>query len=464
MKAKNVISFILIMVLIAAFASVCAFDIRIGNFRIPSVMGDDGIKQGLDLVGGSIIVFEPKDVELSKVTDAQMDTAEAVLSQRLSGQGIYDANISRQGDTSIRVEIPNIDDPQQAIDIIGQVAKLEFRYAYVETDENGNQVYSTDENGNQRFALAMEGTEEFVDNAEMQYGQTSANTASTYYVSLTLTSKGRDAFKVATENALSGSYNGESISSQIIIALDDTVVSAPNVHEVIDSQNCMITGNFDADSASNLANVINSGSLPFALQDAELRSVGPTLGRQALDSSLLAALIGVILVMLFMLIFYRLPGLVADISLVAYISLTLLIMAGFFIGDGIESGYRITLTLPGIAGVILSIGMAVDANVVIFERIKDELRQGKSVGAAVEGGFKRAITAVVDSNITTIIACIVLYLFGSGTIQGFAVTLFIGIVVSMFTAIFLTRWLLKLIVGFGVRNNWLYGASKRRDA
>ncbi|MGN1097846.1 MAG: SecD/SecF family protein translocase subunit, partial [Clostridia bacterium] len=212
------------------------------------------------------------------------------------------------------------------------------------------------------------------------------------------------------------------------------------------------------------ADLINSGSLPFDLKDSELRSVGPTLGSKALETSLKAALIGVILVMLFMLIVYRLPGLVADLSLIAYISLSLLIMAGFFYGDGVTSGYRVTLTLPGIAGVILSIGMAVDANVVIFERIKDELRQGKSVGAAVDGGFKRAITAVIDSNVTTVIACVVLYFFGSGTIKGFATTLLIGIIVSMFTAIFLTKLLLKLIVGFGVKNTALYGVNKRRDA
>ena len=205
---------------------------------------------------------------------------------------------------------------------------------------------------------------------------------------------------------------------------------------------------------------VEHGRLPFSLKDAELRSVGPTLGAQALETSLFAALIGVILVMIFMLLVYRLPGLVADVSLVAYISIVCLIMAGFYIKDG----FRVTLTLPGIAGVILSIGMAVDANVVIFERIKDELNAGKSVGASVDSGFKRAIAAVIDSNVTTLISCAVLYLFGTGTIKGFAVTLFIGVAVSLVTAILLTKFLLRVIVGFGVRNPWIYGASKRRDA
>ncbi len=455
MKAKSVISFVLIMILIAAFAVVCVGDINIGNFRVPSVLDrDKGIKQGLDLVGGSIIVFEPKDVELSKVTPAQMDSAEAVLRARLDSMGQNEATISRQGATSIRVEIPDMDDPQQAVDLIGQVAKLEFRYMYTDTAEDGSTGYD----------LAMEGSSDYVKNASMEFGPVNQGGNSEYYVSLELTAKGQEAFKEATSNAVAQSYNGKAIANQIVIALDEDIVSAPSVDEVIDSTTCIIHGSFDAESANNLASVINSGSLPFALQDAELRSVGPTLGSQALDTSLKAALIGIILVMLFMLLFYRLPGLVADISLVAYISITLLIMAGFFIGDGVTSGYRITLTLPGIAGVILSIGMAVDANVVIFERIKDELRQGKSVGASVDGGYKRAITAVIDSNVTTIIACVVLYIFGSGTIKSFAITLGIGILVSMFSAIFLTKWLLKLIVGFGVRSNWLYGVNKRRDA
>ncbi len=453
MKSKSIVSFILIMVLIAAFAVVCIGDIQIGNFKVPSVLDRNrGIKQGLDLVGGSIIVFEPKDVP--NATQAELETAEAVLRQRLDAQGLQEATTSIQGETGIRVEIPDMDNPEEALASIGDVAKLEFRYHYTDPAEDGSA----------RYALAMEGTSEYISNAKMEYGPTDNNANSTYHVSVSFTSKGRDAFSVATANAVNKSFNGEAINSAIVIALDDTVVSEPSVSSVINSDGCVITGDFTADEASHLANVINSGSLPFALEAAELRTVGPTLGAEALKTSLTAALIGIILVMLFMLLFYRLPGLVADISLVAYISISLLIMAGFFIGDGIDSGYRITLTLPGIAGVILSIGMAVDANVVIFERIKDELRQGKSVGAAVESGYKRAITAVIDSNVTTIIACVVLFFFGSGTIQSFAITLGIGIIVSMFSAVFLTKWLLKLIVNFGVKNNWLYGVNKRRNA
>ncbi len=441
MKAKNVISFILIMVLIAAFATVCATDIKIGNFEIPSVLGDKGIKKGLDLVGGSIIVFEPDVDENTKVTPEDMDAAEAVIRARLDSQGNTEATITRQGDRGLRVEIPNIDDPQAAVDMIGQVAMLEF------LDADGEVI--------------MDGSRQYVSGATKMYGQVNDGQSSEHYVQLSFTKEGQEAFAAATAKAVAESDASRRIIS---IALDGEIQMSPTVREAIDSDTCVITGNYDADEAVAVANLINSGALPFALKDAELRSVGPTLGSQALATSLKAALIGIILVMLFMLVFYRLPGLVADISLVAYISVVLLIMAGFFIGDGVDSGYRVTLTLPGIAGVILSIGMAVDANVVIFERIKDELRHGKSVGAAVDSGFKRAITAVIDSNVTTVIACVVLYFFGTGTIKGFAITLGIGIIVSMLTAIFLTKLLLKLIVGFGIKNTMLYGVNKRRDA
>ena len=437
MKAKNVISFLLVVVLIVAFAYVAAFDVKIGNIEIPSTFDKEkGIKQGLDLVGGSIIVFEPDVKDLSKVTADEMGSAESIIRARLDAEGYSEATISRQGETGIRVEIPNIDDPQKAIEMIGATAKLEFLNA------DGNVI--------------MDGSKDNVSGAVSKYGPISETSGNQYYVQLSLTSDGQKKFKSATEAAVAAKAENK---NYISIALDGEVQMSPSVDVVIDSDTCIITGDYDAEGAQAVANLISSGQLPFSLKDAELRSVGPTLGSEALDTSLKAALIGILLVMLFMLIVYRLPGLVANVSLVAYISLVTLIMAGFFFTD-----FRVTLTLPGIAGVILSIGMAVDANVVIFERIKDELRSGKSVGAAVNGGFKRALTAVIDSNITTVIASVVLYLFGTGTVKSFAITLFIGIVISMLTAVTLTKFLLKQMVGFGIKNPALYGVSKRRDA
>ena len=437
MKAKNVISFLLVMVLILAIAYISAFDVKIGNIEVPSTFDKEkGIKQGLDLVGGSIIVFEPDVKDLSKVTSEEMGAAESIIRARLDAEGYSEATISRQGDTGIRVEIPNIDDPQEAVKMIGATAKLEF----LDADKN----------------VIMDGSKKYVSGAVSKYGQISEGGSNEYYVQLSFSKEGQKVFKEATEKAVAATSENK---NYISIALDGEVQMSPSVKEVIDSDSCVITGGYTAEAAESVANLISSGQLPFSLKDAELRSVGPTLGSKALSTSLKAALIGIILVMIFMLLVYRLPGLVADISLVAYISLVTLIMAGFFV-----TKFRVTLTLPGIAGVILSIGMAVDANVVIFERIKDELRSGKSVGAAVNAGFNRAVTAVIDSNVTTIIAAVVLYIFGTGTVKNFAVTLFIGIVISMLTAVTLTKFLLKQIVGFGVKNPVLYGIAKRRDA
>ncbi len=433
MRAKNVISFLLVVALIGLFTWIAADDVKIGNIHIPSTFGKEGIKQGLDLVGGSIIVFEPDVKDDVKVTAKEMDVAEGIIRARLDAKGYSEATISRQGETGLRVEIPNIDDPQAAVDMIGATAKLEF------LDADGKVI--------------MDGSKDNISGAESMYGQTTEYGENQYYVQLSFTKEGQKKFKDATQAAVNAGGDKQIIS----IALDGAIQMSPHVNEVIDSESCIITGNYDAQSSQDVAELINSGQLPFSLKDTEVRSVGPTLGSQALKTSLTAALIGILLVMLFMLVVYRLPGLVANVSLVAYITLVTLIMAGFFFTD-----FRVTLTLPGIAGVILSIGMAVDADVVIFERIKDELRSGKSVGAAVNAGFKRAITAVIDSNITTVIASVVLYIFGTGTIKSFAMTLFIGIVVSMLTAVTLTKFLLTRIVGFGVKNSWLYGLSKNK--
>ncbi len=436
MKAKNVIAFLLVVVLIVACAYVAAFDVKIGNFRVPSTFDKDkGIRQGLDLVGGSIIVFEPDVEDLSKVTAADMDAAETIIRKRLDDKGFGEATLSRQGGTSIRVEIPDIDDPQKAIEMIGATAKLEF------LDADGKLVMDAKDN---------------IKSAKALYGPIEEYGSDVHYVQLNFTKQGKKKFTQATEAAVNAG-EGKNI---IAIALDGVVQMSPTVKEVISTDSCVLTGDYTQESAQYVADLITSGQLPFSLKDAEVRSVGPTLGSKALSTSLKAALIGILLVMLFMILIYRLPGVVASVSLIAYVSLITLIMAGFFV----PSWRFVILTLPGIAGVILSIGMSVDANVVIFERIKDELRAGKSVGAAVNSGFKRALTAIIDSNITTVIASVVLYLFGTGTVKSFAVTLFIGIVVSMFTAVTLTKFLLKQIVGFGIKNPAFYGLSKRRDA
>ena len=431
MKVKNLVKLVVFALVVAVLIYTAVSGITVtmpfsGNkYYFPSVLDEEyGINKGLDLVGGSIIAFEA-DAENPSVSD--MDAAEQVIRRRLDDKGYFDSTVTRQGDKVIRIEIPNISDPEEAVQTLGATAKLSF------TDAEGNVV--------------MEGKTD-VSKATYTYGQTSETGNAEHYVTLTLTNEGRKKFAEATAIA-AAKTDGNNV---IVIKLDETEISRPQVAQKIDSTTCIITGNFTEESAKALANQIQSGQLPFALKEAELRSVGPTLGDKALETSLIAAGIGILLVMLFMLIIYRLPGLIADLSLLCYIALVSLVMAGYLMpGD-----FKATLTLPGIAGIILSIGMAVDANVIIFERIREELRLGKTVNAAVDSGFHRALSAIIDANITTVIAAGVLWYFGTGSIKGFAFTLFIGVIVSMLTAVFITRYLLRLMVGLDVKNPKLY--------
>lgn len=435
MKWKSVVGLILSVAVIACLLYTAAFGFTVtspfsGNeYKFPKVLDEqDGIKRGLDLVGGSVISFE---ADADNPSEEDMDAALQVIRNRLDSQGYFDAIVTRQGSKVIRAEIPDINDPEEALQMLKANAVLTF------TDDQDN--------------LIMDG-KTGVESAKSAYGQISDNGDMAYYVQLTLTSEGQAKFAEATAAAAAKSEG----SNIIKIKLDDTDISSPRVKEKIDSKTCIIEGNFTEETAKILADQIQSGQLPFSLKENELRSVGPTLGSQALQTSLTAAMIGIIIVLLFMLVIYRLPGLVADIALLCYIALVSLIMAGYFM----PNGFTATLTLPGIAGIILSIGMAVDANVIIFERIKEEIRTGKSVSASVESGFKRATSAIIDANITTIIAAVVLWKFGTGTIQGFALTLGIGVVVSMITAVFITKFLLKLMLGLNIKNPAFYGVRK----
>ena len=314
---------------------------------------------------------------------------------------------------------------EEAADTLGATAQLKF------VDAEGKEVLTGSD----------------VKSASAEFGKVSEMGNAEHYVSLQLTSEGTKKFSEAT-GRISKLPEGQNI---IAIMMDQTVISAPRVQTQITDDSCIITGDFDAESAKALAANIKSGQLPFSLMQTELRAISATLGDTALQTSLTAGLIGVILVLLFMLIMYRLPGLMADFALVAYISIVGIILANL----------HVNLTLPGIAGIILSIGMAVDANVIIFERIKEELKIGKTVRSAVDAGFNRALSAVIDSNITTIISAVILIFLGTGTIKGFGVTLLIGVVVSMISAIFVTKFMLKQMIGMNVKHLWLYGVSKK---
>lgn len=414
MKTKCAVNMIIVVVLIAAFGALAIFGLNIGALEIKPLI--EGISQGLDLRGGVSAVYEAKDDGQSDYADLLAGTM-AVLRNRLTSQGFTEATVTQQGTNRIRVEIPDVDDPNEILNIIGQPAKLEFK------TEDGTVI--------------MDGSA--VTSAEMGYleGQP--------VVQFELNSEGADAFAKAT---------AENIGKTISIELDGEVISAPTVNTAITGGSGYIEGNFTAESAQQLAMLIQSGALPLDIEQLEVRTISATLGEDALSTSMTAAMIGVALVILFMLVMYRLPGVVSTLALLVYILIDLFLLA---VIPGVQ------LTLPGIAGIVLSIGMAVDANVIIFERIKEEMKAGKTVRASVESGFKRAFTAILDSNITTIIAGVVLMIFGAGSIKGFAITLTIGVVASMFTAVVVTRFLLRQMVGLNFTRRSLYGVKDVKE-
>lgn len=422
MNSKCIAKFTIVLIIILALAYIAAFGVTVAGYSISPVLDkENGIKRGLDLAGGSIIVFEADTND--QVTEDDLNAVQAVLRNRLDSQGYYEATVSRQNNKRVRVEIPSVLDTEEAVSVLGATAKLTF------TDKDGNVI--------------LEGGSD-VKSATAAYEAVDSTGKKGNVVKLVLTDSGREKFAEATAK-VSTYADGE---NYISIKLDEDVISSPRVSETINSNDCVITGDFDSESAKALAGQIQSGQLPFSLKVAELRSVGAQLGEKALSNSIFAGAIGLAIVILFMIIMYRLCGFIAGIALVGYVAIVALILGLI----------KVNLTLPGIAGIILTIGTAVDANVVIFERVKEELHNGKTIRAAVDAGFKRAFTAILDANVTTIIAAVVLYCFGTGTIKGFAVTLFIGTVVSMFTAIFVTRFLLRQLMGFNVKNPKLYCA------
>ena len=413
MKKRSAINLAVTVILIVVFGALAIFGLNIGAFEIKPLAS--GISQGLDLRGGVSAVYEAID-DGQEDFDSLLSGTMAVLRNRLTGQGFTEATVTQQGTNRIRVEIPDVDDPNEILTIIGQPAKLEFLTEEAEVIMDGASVKS----------------------AEMGYLEGMP------VVMFTLNPEGTDAFAKAT---------AANIGKVIYIALDGEIISYPTVETPITGGEGYITGDFTAESAQQLAMLIQSGALPLDIEQLEVRTISATLGDDALSTSVTAAIIGIALVMLFMLIMYRLPGVVADLALLIYILIDLFLLA---VIPGVQ------LTLPGIAGIVLSIGMAVDANVIIFERIKEEMKAGKTVRASVEAGFKRAFTAILDSNITTIIAGVVLMIFGAGSIKGFAITLTIGVVASMFTAVVITRFLLRQMVGLNLTKKSLYGVKEAK--
>ncbi len=388
----------------------------------PAAVDNGRIRKGIDLAGGSVISFEvdeeSEDYDPSLLTEENMDVVEAIFSTRLTAAGYTEARISRGELGQITVEIPSVFDTDSAASLLGSTARLTF------VDADGNTV--------------LDGATD-IENAEHRYGQVSSGGTAEDYVELTLTADAVSKFADATEKAAAAASEGK---NYIAIMMDDTVISAPMVSSRIDSETCVISGDFTSETANELANQIKSGALPFDMKITSQETIGAELGADALPTSLIAALLGILVVMIFMVFRYRISGLLADLALLYYIGIIALVL-------GI---LRVNLSLSGIAGIVLSIGMAVDANVIIFERMKEELRLGKTIKATVETSFHKAFTAILDSNVTTIITCVVLYLTGIGTVTGFAVTLGLGVIVSMFTAIVVTKFLLKQLVHLNIKN------------
>lgn len=422
---NSVCSLILTLLCITLVVLVALFGIR--GTALSGVFEEDTISKGLDLVGGSSITFKAIPEEGTDVNmDEAVEKAINIMRKRLDGMNQNEATVSKVGTDSIRIEIPGVTNPEDAVKTLGSTAKLVFQ------DSDGNVV--------------VEGKD--VKSAQAIYGQLNQNSVgSEWYVSLEFNEAARASFADATERMAAKKADG---TNYIAIKLDEDTISRPSVEQRIDDTNCVISGSFDEAGAKELATLISSGQLPVAFEEKELRSVGASLGSDALRSSLVAGLIGVILVMVYMILLYRLPGLVSCLALVAYTAIFGVVLAAT----------KITLSLPGIAGIILTVGMAVDSNVVIYERIKEELRTGKTLRASVQSGFNRAFTAILDANVTTLIASVVLWNFGTGSVQGFAKTLFIGVVISLFTALVVTRVLLNAFVAFKVSPK-LFGSAKK---
>ena len=406
------------------------------------------INTGLDLAGGVSITYQAKDSNPSK---EDMSDTVYKMQQRVS-QYSTEAQAYQEGSNRITIEIPGVSDANAILEELGKPGSL---YFIDQTDADGNQNFTTG-NSESGYVLArsiediqkagsvvLEGTD--VADAEGGAYQDSSTSSQKYAVSLTLTKNGKTKFAEATK---------ANVGKQIAIVYDNQVLSAPNVNEEISGGKAQITGMASTEEAQNLASYIRIGSLSLELTELRSSVVAAQLGEEAIATSVKAGAIGLVIVMLIMIIAYRIPGLVASIALVLYTTLMLITLNAF----------DITLTLPGIAGIILGIGMAVDANVIIYARIREEIAAGLSVHAAIKSGFSKAFSAIFDGNITTLIAACVLMWLGSGSVKGFAYTLAMGIVISMFTALVVSRLIVNALYAVGVRDPKFYGSAKERKA
>ena len=445
-KNRAVITMILAVLAIIGFGYIAFVGIGAGK---TGSMGN--IKQGLDLAGGVSITYQVVGDESPSAED--MSDTIYKLQKRVENYST-EAQVYQEGSDRITVEIPGVTDADAILNDLGKPGSL---YFITQEDADGNQNFTTGQNGyvlarsideiKESGSVVLEGSD--VADAEGGAIQNQNTSAKEYVVSLTLTSDGKNSGKEKFSEATK-----ENVGKQIAIIYDNQVVSAPNVNEQISGGKAQISGMKDLEEAQNLASYIRIGSLSLELEELRSSVVAAQLGEEAISTSVMAGAIGLIIVILFMIIAYRVPGIVAGIALILYTVLMLITLNAF----------DITLTLPGIAGIILGIGMAVDANVIIYARIREEIGAGVSVRSAIKAGFSKAFSAIFDGNITTLIAAFVLMWLGSGTVKGFAYTLALGIVISMFTSLVVSRLIVNALYAVGIHDPKFYGNTKERKA
>lgn len=407
----------------AALLAMVALAIGLGLVSVFGINADgflsySRINLGLDLRGGVNILYE---ADAEEPTAEGMAAARSLIQGRLDRRGYTDAEVSQQGTNRIRVDIPGVSDIEDAVNTIGRTAQLMF------LDEDGY--------------IMLTGSD--VSTARIETMQDPFTGLPSPVVGLEFTGHGSVLFEEATE---------ANIGRIIHIVMDDEILSSPVVNERISGGQAVINGNFTAHQAEELASDIRAGALPFGLEVLSVHNVGARLGAQSLERSILAGFVGFGLTVAIMLVLYRLSGLAANLALCIFLGMKFVLL----------SALGITITLPGLAGIVLSLGVAVDGNIIIFERMKDELANGRTLRASLYHGFSRAVPAIVDSSLTTIIAGVILFWLGSGPVMSFATTLVIGVVLSMLTAITITKIIMQAFIGLGFTDTRIYGLKTRK--
>ncbi|MCH5165260.1 MAG: protein translocase subunit SecD [Clostridiales bacterium] len=420
-KKKSTITKLVLIGVAMVIGMIFAFvPMRFGLTLYHPFLSKEAISLGLDLQGGVYAVYQATNTDTDNF-DSKMEGTRSALQTLLANKGYTEATIVREGTDRIRVEVPDVNDPSGILEIIGEPTSIKFVL-----DSTGETVITGDN----------------VVDATAYYDPSNG-----YVVRLQLDSAGRKKFGEATSNNI-----GSTMS--IYLGSSTTPISSPTINSAITDGNAIITGFSSREEAEERANQIMSGTFDVALELRESQTISPTLGEDAMLYGLIAGIVGFVLVIAFLCAVYRLLGVAASLALIIYLIIYLFFLAVL---------PWVQLTLPGIAGILLSIGMAVDANIIIFERIKDEYRGGKSIMAAYHAGFKKALFAILDSNVTTVIACVLLILLGTGSVSGFAITLLVGVLISLFTALVVSRLLVKYFINLNSYNAKLYNLKRSKQ-